>query len=223
MSVLAAIPADLVVPASVPLVPYRATRAEAAAVGVRESEEPLVDVPADVDRRIHYDELPLPERGAPRLRASVVRRLEDVRRSLPAGFGLTLLDGWRSTAFQRALVDYYARLRPDLEEGFVSDPDDATIVAPHTTGGAVDVTLSWSGVPLALGTDYDSFEPEAAGPAYEAPGAERRVRDLRRLLSASMRAAGFAPYPLEWWHWSYGDQWWAADAGAQQAIYGPVR
>ncbi|MEK8108013.1 hypothetical protein NKG94_28990 [Micromonospora sp. M12] len=29
-------------------------------------------------------------------------------------------------------------------------------------------------------------------------------------------------YPTEWWHWSYGDRYWALMTGAPQTRYGPV-
>jgi D-alanyl-D-alanine dipeptidase len=33
-----------------------------------------------------------------------------------------------------------------------------------------------------------------------------------------MRAEDFAPYPLEWWHWTYGEDVWAQTTGGN-AIY----
>ena len=53
--------------------------------------------------------------------------------------------------------------------------------------------------------------------------AHRRVaRDLRRLLGQVLTGAGLAPYPLEWWHWSYGEQRWAAQHRMGRTIYAPV-
>ena len=121
---------------------------------------------------------------------------------------------------QEALLAYYRGQQPELTDGYVSDPLDPALVAPHTTGGAVDLTLSWRGLPLALGTDYDAFEEAAHAAAFETPGADERVRDLRRLLARCLRAAGFSPYPWEWWHWSFGDQWWALDHGLTRSRYG---
>jgi D-alanyl-D-alanine dipeptidase len=37
-----------------------------------------------------------------------------------------------------------------------------------------------------------------------------------------MTGAGFVNYPSEWWHWSYGDRYWAVVTGEPHAIYGPV-
>jgi len=30
-------------------------------------------------------------------------------------------------------------------------------------------------------------------------------------------------YPTEWWHWSYGDRYWAFVTGAPHALYGPTK
>ncbi|PZS06630.1 MAG: hypothetical protein DLM55_12605 [Acidimicrobiales bacterium] len=37
-----------------------------------------------------------------------------------------------------------------------------------------------------------------------------------------MTTAKFINYPTEWWHWSFGDRYWALLTGASVAIYGPV-
>nr|WP_249190190.1 M15 family metallopeptidase [Burkholderia sp. AU32357] len=33
---------------------------------------------------------------------------------------------------------------------------------------------------------------------------------------------GFTNYPSEWWHWSFGDRYWAVMQNESHAIYGPV-
>ena len=41
-----------------------------------------------------------------------------------------------------------------------------------------------------------------------------------RLLHWLMTEEGFAGHPDEWWHFSWGDQMWAALTGAPSAPYG---
>jgi D-alanyl-D-alanine dipeptidase len=43
----------------------------------------------------------------------------------------------------------------------------------------------------------------------------------RTILAAATRAADFVNYPLEWWHWSYGDRYWAC-ATDVVATYGSL-
>ena len=150
------------------------------------------------------------------VRSEVAKRLVRASRLLPDMFGLTVLDGWRSVDEQQSQVAHYGDGAAD--EGFVAPVSDDGCRPPHTTGGTVDLTLSWNGEPLALGTDFDSFDDEAASDAFEEPGADVRVRLLRRGFAYAMSAVGFVNYELEWWHWSYGDDVWAHAMG-RPALY----
>ncbi|HEY7430895.1 MAG TPA: M15 family metallopeptidase [Streptosporangiaceae bacterium] len=80
-----------------------------------------------------------------------------------------------------------------------------------------------SGRELDLGTPVDTTPEQSEGACYfGAPGVARRARANRELLARVLRGAGLVNYPTEWWHWSYGDRYWALVTGAQAALYGPV-
>jgi D-alanyl-D-alanine dipeptidase len=51
-------------------------------------------------------------------------------------------------------------------------------------------------------------------------GAEARAH--REILGKALSGAGLVNYPTEWWHWSYGDRYWALTTGAPAALYGPA-
>lgn len=152
------------------------------------------------------------------LREGAAARLCSAAEALPEGFGLAVLDAWRPLALQRELFDaaYSACLPP----GFVAEPSEDPALPPaHLTGGAVDVTLTWRGVALALGTQFDEFSPTASPTWFERqPG---RVRELRRLLIAVMANAGFVVDAQEWWHFEYGTLRWAAVCN-EPVLYGGV-
>ena len=179
------------------------------------SSQPLVEV-RGIDVLDAYEHLGI--LGARRMlvRSDVAKRLLLAERLLPSGFSLVVLDAWRSPDEQQALVCHYGD--DAAEDGFVAPVSDHGCRPPHTTGGTVDLTLSWLDQPLALGTDYDSFDAEAAVHAFEAPGADARVRLLRRGFAYAMSTAGFVPYDKEWWHWSHGDDVWAQAMG-RPALY----
>ncbi|MGS0893959.1 M15 family metallopeptidase [Burkholderia stagnalis] len=44
----------------------------------------------------------------------------------------------------------------------------------------------------------------------------------RQTLIDALIGAGLANYPSEWWHWSFGDCYWAVMQRESHAIYGPV-
>lgn len=145
------------------------------------------------------------------VREGVAALLSETVSALPAGYGLAILDAWRPLALQ-AEIFAAAYADPALPDGFVSRPDsNPATPPPHLTGGAVDVTLTWHGNPLALGTAFDDFTDEARSSAYEqTPG---RVRQLRRLLTWAMHDHGFRALDCEWWHFEIGTRRWAALTG----------
>jgi len=94
-------------------------------------------------------------------------------------------------------------------------------VAPHVAGAAVDLSLcTVDDVELDMGTAVNDTGTERCHTQDPAIAAEaRRNRDT---LAAALRGAGLVNYPSEWWHWSYGDRYWAYVTGARQACYGPA-
>jgi len=49
-----------------------------------------------------------------------------------------------------------------------------------------------------------------------------KARKRREELVRAMEKAGFVNYGHEWWHYSYGDRYWALLRGESAAIYGPA-
>ena len=199
-----------------------------AAVPVKENGEPLVVVPG---LRVSEHKADL---GVDRtyVRAAVAERLAEAARRLPAGVELLFVEGWRAALVQRHYFESYReRLRAD---GIASEPAELDRLAsryvappplaPHTAGAAVDLTLcTTDGVELDLGTRINASPEESDGACYTAATniSDAAARN-RAVLGAAMTAAGFVNYPTEWWHWSYGDRYWALATGASAAIYGPA-
>ena len=48
-----------------------------------------------------------------------------------------------------------------------------------------------------------------------------RLQEAAWLPAAALLAEGFTQ-AAEWWHWSYGDRYWAFTSGHPTALYGPV-
>lgn len=150
------------------------------------------------------------------LRETVAFRLGEVADYLPEPFGLAIFDAWRDPELQGFLYDRVYGVDhagPELPAGFVAQPSaDEAQPTPHSTGGTVDLTLSWNGTPLALGTDFDEFSELAFADALESPLGEnlRVARDLRRMLVSAMHTRGFVVLAREWWHFEYGTRLWAA-------------
>ena len=166
------------------------------------------------------------------LRADVLRRLLLAQAALPSGIRLLMVEGFRPPALQRHYFDTYAatlrtahpdagpdRIR-ELASAYISPPE----VAPHVSGGAVDLTLcTEDGRELSLGTEVNATPEESEGGCRTAAAnIDAEARANRAVLGRAMTAAGFVNYPTEWWHWSYGDRYWALLTGAPTAKYGPA-
>ena len=54
------------------------------------------------------------------------------------------------------------------------------------------------------------------------PHLDAQARAHRAVLRTALEGAGLVNYPTEWWHWSFGDRYWAVVTGAPVALYGPV-
>ena len=153
------------------------------------------------------------------LRVDVAARLGAVADDLPPRWGLAVFDAWRPLALQRELYDA-AFADPSMEPGFMAPvSDDPATPPPHLTGGAVDLTLTFDGTPLAPGCGFDDTTSRAHVAVLEdEPGTDREVR---RFLFWSMRAHGFVVYEGEWWHFEFGTRRWSRVTGGT-SIYGPA-
>lgn len=193
-------------------------------------DEPLVDLRGTA---VRVDGRLADEEGAfAHLRQDVVRRLLVAQQALPAGFALLVVEGYRPPALQRRYFDeYVGRLRaehPQLDAAALREQASAYIsspeVAPHGTGGAVDLTLvSTGGVELELGTAVNASPLDTDGACCtDSPGVPAAARQLRNVLGSALSGAGLVNYPTEWWHWSYGERYWALHLGLATTRYGPV-
>ncbi|POX38957.1 peptidase M15D vanX D-ala-D-ala dipeptidase [Streptomyces sp. Ru73] len=202
-----------------------------AAVPVVECGEPLVDVRTAAPELLVSDVREDPAGAFAHLRAGVVERLLRAQEALPDGLRLRVAEGYRPPALQRRYFEEYAdelraahpewppaRLR-DAASRYVSPPE----IAPHSAGGAVDLLLTTAGgTELDMGTRLNADPEESRGACFtHAPGLSPEARAHRRILGAALSGAGLVNYPTEWWHWSYGDRYWAVMTGADHCLYGP--
>jgi zinc D-Ala-D-Ala dipeptidase len=143
------------------------------------------------------------------LRAGALDRIVRAQGFLPDGYQLQVKEAWRPIWVQERLWE----LRTENAR-FTAPPDSAP---PHSTGGTVDLVLLKDGEPTDMGWGFN--QPGAGSRTAHPVGDDaRRYRDI---LGQTMDAAGFINYPQEWWHWSYGDRYWAFQTSAEVTLYGP--
>ncbi|WP_380162407.1 M15 family metallopeptidase [Kineococcus sp. R86509] len=190
-----------------------------AAVPVREDGDPLVVLGPGFGPA-----------GA-RVRRAVAARLALAQDGLPRGTSLRVVEGLRELSAQRAIIARYsAQVRaahPDADDDLVHHLTSRFVapvaVAPHVAGSAVDLTLvDERGRELDLGTPIDATPENSRGACATAAPVGATARRHREVLGDVLLAAGFVNYPTEWWHWSFGDRYWAAVTGAEHALHGPL-
>jgi D-alanyl-D-alanine dipeptidase len=201
-----------------------------AAVRVRDTGEPVVDAGLGTSlrtdtREAHHNPL---HRF---VRAELRDRLIRAEASLPVGLHLLLVEGYRPPALQLAQFTGYAatlaaryphwdaaRVRREASR-YISPPE----VAPHCTGGAIDLTLCTdTGDEVDMGTALNASPVASENRCFTAaPDIPAEAAGYRRVLGDALTAAGLVNYPTEWWHWSFGDRYWA-HATAADALYAPL-
>lgn len=200
-------------------------------IPVHDCGEALVDLRQlsflDVDDRLADQE------GAyAQLREGVAWRLARAARLLPEGLRFLVTEGYRPLALQIQYFDEYAaelrKANPDWSDAYLHQQTSRSLsppeVGPHVAGAAVDLTLrTTSGAELDLGTPVNASPEESDGACYmDSALISPTARRNRRTLTAALATAGLVNYPTEWWHWSYGDRYWALATEAPTATYGPM-
>lgn len=158
------------------------------------------------------------------VRKEVFELLQKASTLLPDGYKFRVFDAWRPFKLQRELYEFYSQdiikefelekctdeQKKSIINKFISEPIEDTDYPPvHTTGGAIDLTiLDATGEELAMGTEFDAFTDMAYTVAFENEK-DKAIRNNRRMLYYIMTSVGFTNLPSEWWHYDYGDRFWA--------------
>jgi D-alanyl-D-alanine dipeptidase len=193
-------------------------------VKVVENNDPLIDISQDTSLFF------IPHLKKPIfLRQEVYKRLLSASRSLPNGFFIKVHDAYRNLSDQKnswlKRIDETKMLYPNLSEDEIIRKTRLKIANPfddgyggHQTGGAVDITLcNETGVDLNLGTLIPEHNKKTK---TKNKFLNKEEHKNRTLLLDVMTQAGFANYPVEWWHFCYGDKMWAAYTSKNKCMYG---
>ncbi|MGI9027776.1 MAG: M15 family metallopeptidase [Candidatus Saccharimonadales bacterium] len=189
--------------------------------------DPFWNTPGDMEGDLHRPYIAKHPNFTLCARQTVVKKLVNASNNLPQHWKLSVKAALRPLAVQYALLAEVSRQakeqHPDWSaekvlrhsQTFVTDP--SIMCPPHCTGAAVDVDIiDNSGQLIDMGCPPNT-DDERAFTHYDKLTPEQTQN--RRTLLDTMQAAGFANLAHEWWHFSYGDQYWAAFYGQHRAIY----
>jgi D-alanyl-D-alanine dipeptidase len=172
------------------------------------------------------------EQGAHLMRKSAAERLVAAAQSLPKGLFFKVYTTIRPVARQQQLFDEISASisaqNPHLTgkalwsevTKLIADPSGC---APHMTGGAIDVTLcDASGDEIDMGSPINALFDMAKNDTY-CEGLPETAIANRKIMIDALEAVGFVNLPTEWWHFSFGDQYWATVIGEKEAPYGKCK
>jgi D-alanyl-D-alanine dipeptidase len=151
---------------------------------------------------------------------------------LPKGIQIIFEEGHRPIAVQKKIFnDYYQQVKlknPNFTDEqlkqecykYVADPEGTP---PHSTGGAIDISLAdENGNEIDMGSSSDDTPDNNGDRNYTfSENITAEGKRNRKILIDIMEELDFVNYPTEWWHWSYGDQYWAF-VKKTNAIYGTI-
>ena len=202
--------------------------AEIRKITIKETGEPLVEIKESERIKLLSDHKYL----SPYLRKSAQTLLYKAANNLPHGYKLLVVTAYRPIWMQKEL---YARRMKQLAfkypfklifqypkwknmvNLYTSPPGGSS----HQYGGATDVTvIDLVGNRLDMGTTLTDFGEKVH---TENNLITEKQRKNRKVLYDAMTKAGFVNYPLEWWHYSYGDRMWAVYSGKKECFYGPIK
>jgi D-alanyl-D-alanine dipeptidase len=208
------------------------------AVAITDNHEAMVDFKQQKD--IVYGPSPeIPNNmDYTHVRKTVYEKLKQAQALLPKGLHFCLYEGYRSLSLQKMLFDNrYAKVQKQHpqwshEQVFtettklvspVVNLDGSKNIPPHSTGGAIDVyLLNDKGEAIDMGIHpKDWIEDSDGGVSATASHAiSAAAQKNRQIMTEVLLAVGFVNYPTEYWHWSYGDRYWAYHQEQVLAIYG---
>lgn len=209
-------------------------------IPIQELHEPLVDLREQ--STILFGPSPeIPDNSDyTKLRKSVYLKLIEAQKTLPNGLQFCVYEGYRSLKLQHKLFeDRYLLLkqeRPNWDHvqlfyettklvSPVTNLDGSRNIPPHSTGAAIDIYLVDSNKEIVdMGIKVADWMQDIDGSISKTNSAKISdiARQNREIMSYALSKVGFVNYSGEYWHWSYGDRYWAYHVGAKEAMYGTV-
>lgn len=163
------------------------------------------------------------------LRKTAASLLLDAAKTLPSGYVFKISEGYRPLWFQRmefeTIHQSFIKKHPKWSKKriweettmYIADPK---LSPPHASGGTFDLTIAKAnGKEIDMGIKLNSVSVKSN--TFN-KNLTKKQKQNRLLLFETLTNKGFVNIPSEWWHYSYGDQYWAIFNQKPYAIYGKV-
>jgi D-alanyl-D-alanine dipeptidase len=208
------------------------------AIPIHENHEPFVDVREE--GRIVIGPSPEVPNNTDYyyLRKKVYEKLVKAQSILPQGLRFCLYEGYRSLQLQQRLFEarftIVKKLHPEwsYEQQFLETHqmvaptislDGSQNIPSHVTGGAIDVYLiddDGNTVDMGIHPKDWLLDHDGSLSFPDSKKISKAAKNHRAIMSHALEHVGFANLATEYWHWSYGDRYWACALGKKSACYG---
>ena len=206
-------------------------------IPVIENHEQLIDLKNQ--KEILYGPSPeIPDnQDYTKLRLTVYNKLIEAQKLLPRNLRFCIYEGYRSLEMQEQLFEKHHKQikerNPEWtqERWFeettklvspVINKDGSKNIPPHSTGAAFDIYLvDENSNPINMGIYVKDWLQDISGElsAMNSEKISDEAKINRKIMRDALEAVGFVNYPTEYWHWSYGDRYWAYHKNFKHAIY----
>jgi D-alanyl-D-alanine dipeptidase len=201
-------------------------------ITIQDNKEPLVDIKKYCPGiKIRLSNAFLKKEGTAFVRLGVAKKLHQAQKLLPRGINFVINDAWRPAYIQAKIYFWYftksKRLFPKISgnklkkqiEKFVA-PWKGMRASGHMTGGAIDVRLiNKNGKRLPMVSKKLSYKENCLPIQNKLP---EYLKRNRKIMVDALSAVGLSNNVHEYWHWSYGDYYWAKRTGKSKTIYGVI-
>lgn len=208
------------------------------AVPIQENGDPFIDL-KDQKQLVYGPSPEIPNNtDYTKIRKTVYEKILTAQALLPKGIRFCVYEAYRSLGLQEMLFDNRYRLISNHYPAWTHEQifeettrlispvvnlDGTKNIPPHSTGGAFDIYLiDEQGQLLDMGIHPKDCLEKDDGSLSQTDSAiiSSEARANRIVMNKTLEAVGFVNYPTEYWHWSYGDRYWAYQLGRPYAIYG---
>lgn len=201
-------------------------------INIKECNEPLVDIKKLCPNiKIDLGKRRMKKEKAAYLRKTVAEMIWRAEKELPKGMTFIIGDAWRPQYVQEEIMKWFikrfSKKCPDWPrnkivrevEKYVASPN-GKYASGHMTGGAVDLRLWSNGRKIPMKSSKLTYQENAKSFQPKLP---QYIQKNRNMMFAILKKVGLSNYPKEYWHWSYGDIWWAKRNKKKTAIYGVIK
>lgn len=214
---------------------------EILAIPIKENNEILVDLRSQ--NIIKFGPSPeIPNNtDYTKMRESVYKKLVEAQSMLPNGLKFCLYEALRSISLQELLFkeryNKVKKLNPSwshdeifLETTRLVSPvintDGSRNIPPHSTGAAIDIYLIDAKdqvIDMGIRTEDWMQDLDGSLSITHSTKISLEAQNNRKIMNTVLSKAGFINYQTEYWHWSYGDRYWAYFKNEPYALYGSIQ